>query len=233
VNRGKKGDGRLDLIGVEARDLRLDGAFMKAARLDHVDLSGANLNLSDWSETELTHCELRTASINSTTFERSTLTDCSFWGIGADGIDFEGAKLAGCTFDKASMSASLWRASAISRSSFIDAKVGNSRWERARVESCDLRRLSFAPTNHVPLATIVDAVFVGCDLRGVDFTGLDLTRARFERCTFAGAFGTPTASEGLSLIDADFSEGADGSVGGDAAKLLAQLAQLAAHKGST
>jgi uncharacterized protein YjbI with pentapeptide repeats len=66
-------------------------------------------------------------------------------------------------------------------------------------------------------------VFERCDLRGVVFTGTDLTRATFRACKVAGARGKPATTDGWTVIDVDFSDLGDGSDLGDAEDLLAEL----------
>jgi uncharacterized protein YjbI with pentapeptide repeats len=67
------------------------------------------------------------------------------------------------------------------------------------------------------------AVFECCDLRGVIFTAAELTGATFRACKVAGARGKPSATDGWTVIDADFSDTGDGSDLGDAEDLLAEL----------
>ena len=223
LNRGGVGSGRMVVVGLRARDLRMDGGLMKAARLEHVDLRGASIGFSDWSESELTHCDFSSAKMSSTGFEHATIVDCSFSGSSADHVKFDGARISGCSLEGASLNVSSWRASVVSHSSLADSKFANSKWEGARFEHCDLRRITLAPKNRLPLTSFKGAVFVDCDLRDADFSRIDLTRARFEGCAFGGAHGTPIATAGLVLVDADFSPARDRSVIGDVGELLAQL----------
>ena len=60
-------------------------------------------------------------------------------------------------------------------------------------------------------------------MRGASLAGSDLTGVSFVACKFAGAFGTPRATAGWRVADADFSDAGDASDLGDADDLAAEL----------
>jgi hypothetical protein len=93
--RGKTGEGRLDVVGLTATKGLYDGFKAAGARFEHVDFRDSNFNLADWSEVELVHCNLNISAINSTVFVEARILGSTFEGCGGALVNFRRANIDG------------------------------------------------------------------------------------------------------------------------------------------
>jgi uncharacterized protein YjbI with pentapeptide repeats len=197
LSRGRTGLGRLDIVTCDARERELRSANFSAARLEGVRFHSADLELSRFDAAELVDVDFTQASLAASSLARAQLT--------------------GCVFDQARLHTSRWRAARIAASRLRDALIVDAGLDGASFTDCDLRGGSLRGSS------ARGASFERCDLRGAILTGADLTGATLRACRLAGARGDPAATEGWTVIDADFSDLGDGSDLGDADDLLDEL----------
>jgi uncharacterized protein YjbI with pentapeptide repeats len=197
VARRRTGPGRIDVVTCDARERDLRGANLTASRLEGVWFHRADLERARFDAAELVDVD----------FTRASLAMSSL----------AGAELRGCAFDQARLHTTWWRGARVTATRLRDALIVEARLDGAVFTGCDLRGGSLRGTR------AIGAVFEGCDLRSAVLTGADLTGATLRACKVAGARGRPAATEGWTVIDADFSDAGDRSDLGDAEDLLEEL----------
>lgn len=227
VFHGRQGQGGLDVVGYDASGARLDGEAIVGARLEEVNLKGANVSFTDISYGAIVGCDFTRAFVSSLKLLGATVERCAFDFAIARLIDFKQAGVRDSSFEGARLDNSRWTEAQCERANFRDADFGNAQFDRSRFSSCEFRRARFRPVTRLPPMTMAGAVFDRCDFRGAYFTGADLSGATFSRCRFHGAHGVPTAADNLTVIDPDFTDdefrdGADERPDGKGA-LLARL----------
>lgn len=208
VRGGRQGTGRLDVVGGDASEQRLDALDIPGARLHRVNLWHATLEYSTCDEAVFVDCNLRGANVLAVRFRDATVIGCSFVNTHAMGADFLRAEVRECAFDGAQLDHSRWVQARCRDVSFAGARLGNSQFDRGVFRGCDFRGASWRPETMLPVATTAEAVFEDCDFRGAYLTGVDLSGATFRGCRFAGAYGIPAAAENLTLIDCELPGGA-------------------------
>jgi uncharacterized protein YjbI with pentapeptide repeats len=196
---------RLEVVGVSARALKLDGSQIQGGRFTRVDFAGADLNLCDWSEAELHACSFVDARINRGGLARSQIVDCVFDGIGAALLNLTHSAISGSSFARAGMPGSDWRDAVVRSTRFVEASFGNARWDRARFIDCDFRGAALEPDRELPPTCMRGAVFEGCNFGNANLQGTDLRGVTFARCTLAGARGEPKYFDELVLDGCDVS----------------------------
>jgi uncharacterized protein YjbI with pentapeptide repeats len=196
--RGRSGEGRLDVVTTDAEEVSLVSVQMTAAHLEGVVLRRADLREAWLDDAELVDVDLGDAKLNGASLTGVALNNCKLDGAILSSAKLENAVAIGGSFER--------------------ARLDHTRWHDAVVESVSFRGAVF---HH---ARLDGARFHACDFRGVDFTGSDFTRTALVGCAFAGAYGAPSAAAGLSVVDADFSEIADGTDLGGIEDLLVELA---------
>lgn len=199
VQRGRTGEGRLDVVGVSARHGRFDGVKAVGGRFERVDFRDSNFNLSDWSETELVRCNFNATSINATRFVASRVLDSTFDGAGGATVDFGRAGISGSSFRGAALDGGSFSGATVTSTTFEDVIFGNALWDRARFERCNFQRASLEPSRKLPPSTMRGTVFEQCDFRDADFSGTDLRGATFDGCRFEGAYGVPRQTAGMTV----------------------------------
>lgn len=165
LQRGRRGTGRLDVVGVDATGARLDGERLEGARLARVWLARANLGYTLLDDGELTDCDLTQAQLGSASLVAATVERCTFASVQGARLDLSRARVRDCTFTAAALEHTRWCDAVVERSSFLRATFGHARLERVR--------------------------FDDCDLRGADLTGCVLAGAEFTRCRLDGVLGAP------------------------------------------
>lgn len=220
VRGGRRGEGRLDVAGYNARGLGLGGVQFTGARLERVDFDRANLGGAHMQECELrdvSACEANAGSLqlgNATliggTFERSVLALATF----------NGAKIDGTSFVESNLERSQWTAATVTAADFERATLSNARMEGVRFRGCSFKQADFRPAADIK-ETTSGASFEDCDLRGTKWEGRDLSNASFIRCKLAGASGRPAAAVNVSIQEPDLSIDGDGSNIGTAEDVLA------------
>lgn len=221
VRAGKSGAGRLDVVGYDARGLRLAGVQFEGARLERIKLDRAYLDaarmagveLVDASATEatFTSVDFRGATLRGGTFERAALALAVFDAALVDETSFAGANLERTT----------WAGASVTAASFDGAVLGNAWLDGGRFRGCTFRKADLRLLTEGIRCTTRGAVFEDCDLRFTRWDGRDVSGATFVRCKLHGITGTPAALADLRIEDADLSPDGDGSDLGDAEHVLA------------
>lgn len=224
VRDGRRGEGRLDVVGYDARERRLDVLDIPGVRLTEVNLWHSTLEYSTLDDAVVTDCNLRGANVIAVRLHNADVIRCSFENTHAMRIDLMHARVSDSTFAGALLDKSRWVEARCHRTSFRGAQFGNSLFDNGKFVDCDFREASFRPTTILPPVTMVGAVFEGCDFRSAYLTRVDLTGATFRACRFHGAYGIPAASAGLTVIDCDVSPRDDTRTLVDADALLRLLA---------
>src|SRR6185369_2083107 len=149
----------------------------RALRLLGCDLAGLDLSGRDLTEADLTGSSLRHAKLVRTIFRRAVLRS----------VDFDGADLGSADFERADMRAiRLTTVNLLAvgpeATSFRGANLSDARLARACLQSVDF-------TGAVLKNCVVDesdcrgAVFVGCDLSGVDVGRMMIGNSDFRAAT--------------------------------------------------
>lgn len=197
---------RLDVAGVSAAGVRLDGTELIRARFEHVDFASANIDQSDWSQCELTACKFVKARLNRAKLVGGTVLDCNFEGAAGAMLDLSESRVSGCSFVRASLHGCHWIGATVSATNLAGASFGSARWDDARFVDCDFTGASLDPDRAFPPMRMRGVVFEGCDLRHVSFGGVDFRGATFKRCKLAGSHGEPKFKTELDVIDCDISK---------------------------
>lgn len=82
---------------------QLQGADLRNANLNHMDLSGAQLRGADLSGANLRGVNFEGADLRGANLQGANLTVASFHGANLDGADLTGAKMQGTYFEDASL----------------------------------------------------------------------------------------------------------------------------------
>ena len=214
LQRGKKGKGRFDVVGLDATKGLYSGLKAAYGRFERVDFRGSNFNLADWSGVELIDCNLNTSAINSTLFFEARIAGSTFEGCGGALVSFNRANIHGASFARAHFDGARFEGATVVATSFEKVGFGSLFWSRATFQGCNFRGASLEPIRRQPTPTMRGARFEDCDFRDVDFTGVDLRDATFSGCRFAGASGIPIRTVGVAVTGADTED------------LLAQLTRI-------
>jgi hypothetical protein len=146
VAAGRRGEGKLELEHVEAREARVGAADLTAVRMLDVDLSGAKLEAAKFDEAEL--------------------SDVKLDGAGLDSSSFRGARIEGGSFRRARMSVAKFDRARLSGTEFTGADLEQSRWERTHVEGATFASVRFGD------ASLGHTELVRCNSRGASFASI-------------------------------------------------------------
>jgi uncharacterized protein YjbI with pentapeptide repeats len=170
-----------ELTGADLSGLDLAGADLRLALLESADLSGARLNGADLGGAMLAHACL----------SGTLLTGVHLAGANLGGAQLEETDLEGADLGEAILEGALLR-----RTRLVGARLDGVRLEGARLEAVDfsgshseallllrgrdLRGCRFAGARYA------QAVFLACDLRESDLSGLHIGKAVFATVQAAG-----------------------------------------------
>lgn len=205
VERGKKGKGKLVLVGAEHEDMKvgrgveLSGATffevsMPGVYLDDAKLVGAELTDAAFERGQFYGAELRGAKITRGSFRSSNLETAGFQGASIDGTDFTETEL----------HLTEWTKALVTNATFERASFGDANLDGATFKSCNFKGADMSADEEDSRPT-TKAVFEDCDFRDSTWTGRDLSGATFIRCKLAGMSGAAAALEGVAVKDADIS----------------------------
>jgi len=191
-------------------------------RLAGVDLSRANLEKSDLTETLLGGAVLARANLDGADLTEADLTDCvairSRWRgawLGEarlEGGDFTGADMVDAVMDKARATEASFRNARLKRAEVRGAAFGNVDFTEANFEGADFSTtdLSGAVLRDARLAgasfcqsILTEAVLAGVKGKGANFAGADLTGARLGGADLTGADLSGARLDGADLTRAD------------------------------
>jgi uncharacterized protein YjbI with pentapeptide repeats len=202
---------RLHAKGIDATGKQLSGRDLSAAILEEVVLDRADLSFARLHGAVMTGVRARGASLASAMVAGTELTRCDFTGAAMPIAKLGDAEIADCDFSGADLERTTWYRSKVTRCTFAGATLTNGGFDKAVFTECDFRDANLGMIAPNLLGTAFETVFVRCDLRGTDWTGLELFRTRFVDCKLAGAHGTPSVAETV-VERADLSPEGDGSL---------------------
>lgn len=210
--REGRGEGRLVLRHHRLQERRFGSVDFRGAELSDCDLTKANLSGAMLDDATLLNCILSGANLDMASFSKATISGGSWTRARLAAVIFDSARVDGTDFTKSDLERARWSDAHVTGATFDGARIGNSTFDGAAFERCSFKDASFAKATDTPEPT-TKAKFVACDFTSTDWSGRDLRNATFERCTFRGAHGKPSATDGMTLRDCDV----------DAAALTAQL----------
>ena len=203
--RGREGQGRIDVVGVRCADTEAAGRPWHGARFVRGDFSRTNLTLTFFTAGELDRCRFHGAQLEMASFEGARLVDCVFDRSWAICTLFDGATLEGGSFVDAVPARTTWFGATARRVDFRRANIEYAALERARFNDCDFRDCDLSN------ARFDGSVLEGCDLRGANLEGARVRAGAFVRCALHGVRGRPSLSAESRFVEADLSPAADGS----------------------
>ncbi|MCW5803933.1 MAG: pentapeptide repeat-containing protein [Deltaproteobacteria bacterium] len=205
----------------------LDGC--RRTRGGPVDIGGQLLEVITVEERDLTNAVLANACLRDVNLDEATLdgADASRvllarvrLGAGsAQRIQLEDSFLEGCYLASANLTRSEWNGSTVCGSIFDGATMTDSRLDDAVFMGCSLRGVDFSSIHREPGTRIVGARFVRCDLRESTWWGRTFDRVNIIDCKVSGLAGI-TSLQGLTIERPDLSLSGDGSRIGRAQDVL-------------
>lgn len=202
IERGGRGEGRLELVGLDLRGARL-AANLSSARLEKCDLRDCHFHLAQLHGIEFVECRFEGTSLDGCDLEEAVLRDCCLQGIKAWGTDFVAARLTRCDFRRAFLARTGWNAAYLEGCGFVGADLTDSTLDGAQFQRCDFAGASLIWSGSTPLGTAEETQFFHCDFRGADLTDLRAASARFEDCRFHGARAETVFAGGAVLLRPD------------------------------
>jgi uncharacterized protein YjbI with pentapeptide repeats len=221
LKTGRRGVGRLDVVGFDGKSLRFGGADLSGARLERVTLDQAVIDSVVLSDAELVDLSARGAVATSLKLRSARLVRGTFDGAQLAIAAFEGASIDETTFEGANLERTTWANAIVVAASFDEANLGNAWLDGGRFRGCTFRKADFRLITQGIRCTTRGAVFEDCDLRDTRWDGRDLSGATFIRCKLDGITGIPSALANVKIEDPDLSADGDGSDIGDADDVLA------------
>ena len=228
LKRGRAGEGRLDLDGVDLSgghdDRALRGVDFKAARFIRCNLKESVIAYGTLDEAELVDCDGSLARFVHGRFERARLIGCRFVGADFRRAWWVDATIERCDLSEAWLVETPIVGSVLTGCDLRGAHVGDSQVDRCRFVGSDLRGADLR------LGSFESTRFEGCDLRGARMDDRRLTATVFVACKLHGITGQPASVARLpwapptvvrrnnapippacSIEACDFSEAGDGS----------------------
>jgi uncharacterized protein YjbI with pentapeptide repeats len=221
VRAGRKGPGRLDVVGYDARGLRYGGVLFEGARLERVNFGRALLDAARMADVELVDVNADDAICTSLKLTRAKLAGGSFVRANLDLAVFDEAAIDETTFDDAHLDRSQWIGARVTAASFDRAVFGNTRFDGGRFTGCTFRKADLRLLTSGIKCTTANAVFEDCDLRFTRWDGRDVSGATFIRCKLHGISGAPVGVDSVHVEDPDLSVDGNGSDIGDVEDVIA------------
>jgi uncharacterized protein YjbI with pentapeptide repeats len=221
VRAGRRGAGRLDVTGYNAKGLRYGGADFTAARLERVIFDGALLDAVQMTDAELVDISAREAICTSIKLGGARITGGTFQRAQLALAVFDAAVIDETSFERANLDRSTWAAATATAASFDSATFGNAWLDAGLFRGCTFRKASFGRLTEGVKCTTRGAVFEDCDLRFTRWDGRNLDGAAFVRCKLAGITGIPASLAHVRIEAPDLSPEGDGSDIADADDVLA------------
>jgi uncharacterized protein YjbI with pentapeptide repeats len=221
LDRGRTGDGRLDIAHLDQSKRKIGFADLSHGRLDHVDFTGSNLAFARFDRAELTDVIGIQANFADCSFAGARLVRCDFLGANLALVRLEEAVVGGGRWDRCQLDRALIRRAKLDGVSLRGAELGNAALDGAVFTDCDLRDVSFALRAKDLLGTTTHARFERCDLRNTQWADRLLEHATFLDCKMHGISGAPGRTVGIRIERPDLSPNGDGRTIGRDADVLA------------
>lgn len=190
--RGRTGTGRVDLTRPDFQSADLHGLRFGGARFTEPRLAGASLAGTDLADTEITRGDLQRVVLSYAGAKGAHWSDIDATSASGDLATFAGAELTRCDFTAASLRRVSWAGAKLTTCTFDRADLTDATWDGARLTKCSLRNAILTRVDgreHDPRGSAQKAVFLECDLRGANFTGVRLAGTKFERCRIGDIAG--------------------------------------------
>jgi uncharacterized protein YjbI with pentapeptide repeats len=158
--------GNLHVVGADLAHADAGQVEVAAARLERVDLVGAQL-----PGLVVRDVLVERGDLSNLTIYRAHVTRAELHGVRMTGVQIIDSVLSDVLFDEAKLDLAAFRA---------------SRLRRVVFRGCNLVKADFAN------ADIGGATFVDCDLAGSQFSQATAAGARFQRCRLDGIGGVPS-----------------------------------------
>lgn len=188
-----------DLTGADLSGMDLSGASLEGALLERANLTGTSLRGANLRQAVLAHADLL-----STQCQQAVMAQTNLGGARIEKSDFEGADLRSAIFTKARLAQVSWRNARIDDVRLEDTKFdgldcgGVQSDQLITFHKLDLRSFRFTE------ARMRLAVFIECDVSGIDFSS-----AVFEKCAFVTLKATGTCFSGMRLDSGCFAQHCD------------------------
>lgn len=212
LDRGRTGEGRIDLANEVLDDFKLSGKNWTAARFVRCRFADCRLDASDLIDAELEDCSAQHAEFISCHFDKARINRCSFAGIWFNLSDFVRARIGDCDLSGSLFSRVFFQFAKVERTRFVGADILNARLDDAEFTACDFSKADLSdPDPFLKLCTTRRTRFIDCDFRDSRWEGRLLSETVFERCRFHGVAGKPIVEGPITIIAPDFSPAGDGS----------------------
>lgn len=187
VERGRKGKGRLVLVGAEheamsvGRGVELSGAHFFDVNLPQVKLADVKFH-----EAELTNARFEGGGLSGAELQDATIKDSSFRGAVMKNAILRGTKIEATDFSDANLPGSEWLGARVTNGKFQNVTFGDADLTGAQFKDCDFNGADFSVDNSdAPLKT--RARFENCDLSNTNWNGRSTEAAEFVNCNLSGS----------------------------------------------
>jgi uncharacterized protein YjbI with pentapeptide repeats len=161
-------------------------------------------------DTMLSALDLDDLDLSGATFRRASIDSCHMAASILARACFDGAGIDRCNLARANLERSSWCAARVTGTRLAGAVMVDTMLDAAVFVDCDLRGVDMSIVNRGALATSVRAEFIRCDLRESKWDHRVLSGVRMTDCRLHGTHGTPVL-DGTEIERADLSPGGDGS----------------------
>lgn len=199
IRAGRAGEGRLRVVGFDARGARLGGAELSGASLERVRLDRAVIDSVRLTDATLFDLSAQEALATSLKLQGARLQGGTFARARLALAVFAGAQVGQTSFESADLQRSVWDGAVVTGARFDGACFANAWLDGGRFVGCSFLGADLRLVTEGIRCTTRGAVFEGCDFTDTRWDGRDLSGATFVGCRFAGASGTPSAVEGLRV----------------------------------
>jgi len=124
-------------------------------------------------EIDLFELDVRDKQLGMLSFSGLELSRCNLIGIASVGARFDGAVLDGCDLSRSDLSRSSWLGARVTRCTFEDTSLRDSRLDGARFRECSFVRAELGARGLRERLVSGEAVFEQCDLRSACWAELD------------------------------------------------------------
>lgn len=203
VERGKKGKGRLVVVGAEHDGMKI-GRGVELSGSTFYEVAFPNVYLADvkFHGAELTDARFDGGNLYGGELDGATLVGGSLVNVDLRTASLRRASIRNTSFAGALLQHSEWDGATVEHASFAGATLEDADLDNAKFRDCDFRGASLgAEDSDVPPTT--HARFEQCDFRDTDWTGRDLRGAVFVGCKLSGIRGKPVHASGVVIEDAD------------------------------
>jgi len=190
LRRGRTDFSHMDLSGLRLSDIdfnislkgcNFSGAILRQCRitdreLDHADFSGADL-----SDAELKMCTGTDIKMKGACLENVLFEQCNFHSSDFTGTTLNNARMSSCIFTRTDFEKAELCSVAFTNCDFVEGTNFQfvSANKKGKMQDCLFQNVSWQLTSP-------NLLFWDTRFQNVDFSGCDLGKSEFVRCTFSG-----------------------------------------------